>query len=197
MRYSARYPLGKLAASPVGSLFHLTLLDNLRDAFHHGVSIFCSSICWSLTSIGHHMCLVTALLRLFMTSLSSLSCYGSIYKVPMLMRFIVLGQPLQLQPIGVVSCTYHYWFKPYSKTRYYRQLPVSGRRMQCFLQFRHMVCQLSLAVFLGDSMLTGHTGYVFIVEGCPLRTSCTWCMNVQHSRFGSVMRLCSPHRLTL
>ena len=45
----------KLAARPVGSLFHLTLLDNLRDAFHHGVSNFCSSICWSLTSIGHHM----------------------------------------------------------------------------------------------------------------------------------------------
>ena len=38
--------------------------------------------------------------------------------------------------VGIVSCTYHHWFKPYSKTRRYCQLPVSGRRMQCFLQFR-------------------------------------------------------------
>ena len=37
---------------------------------------------------------------------------------------------------GVVSCTYHQWFRPYSKHRRYCQLPVSGRRMQRFLQFR-------------------------------------------------------------
>ena len=37
---------------------------------------------------------------------------------------------------GVVSCTYQQWFKPYSPRRRYCQLPVSGRRMQRFLQFR-------------------------------------------------------------
>ena len=37
---------------------------------------------------------------------------------------------------GVVSCTYEQWFKPYSPRRRYCQLPVSGRRMQRFLQFR-------------------------------------------------------------
>ncbi len=37
--------------------------------------------------------------------------------------------------VGVVSCTYHHWFRPYSKLRRYCQLPVSGRRMQRFLQF--------------------------------------------------------------
>ena len=37
---------------------------------------------------------------------------------------------------GVVSCTYEQWFKPYSPRRKYCQLPVSGRRMQRFLQFR-------------------------------------------------------------
>ena len=37
---------------------------------------------------------------------------------------------------GVVSCTYHHWFRPFSKRRRYCQLPVSGRRMQRFLQFR-------------------------------------------------------------
>ena len=60
---------------------------------------------------------------------------------------------------------------------------------------------LPLAVSLGDSMLTGHIGYVFTVESCPLRTSCTWCMhihvNVQHySRFGYVARQCFSHTLT-
>ena len=37
---------------------------------------------------------------------------------------------------GVVSCTYEQWFKPYSPRRRYCQLPVSGRRIQRFLQFR-------------------------------------------------------------
>ena len=37
---------------------------------------------------------------------------------------------------GVVSCTYEQCFKPYSLRRRYCQLPVSGRRMQRFLQFR-------------------------------------------------------------
>ena len=37
---------------------------------------------------------------------------------------------------GVVACTYHQWFRPYSKRRRYCQMPASGRRMQRFLQFR-------------------------------------------------------------
>ena len=37
---------------------------------------------------------------------------------------------------GVVSCTYEQWFKPCSARRRYCQLPVSGKRMQRFLQFR-------------------------------------------------------------
>ena len=37
---------------------------------------------------------------------------------------------------GVVSCTFEQWFRPYSPCRRYCQLPVSGRRMQRFLQFR-------------------------------------------------------------
>ena len=37
---------------------------------------------------------------------------------------------------GVVSCTYEQWFRPFSPRRRYCHLPVSGRRMQRFLQFR-------------------------------------------------------------
>ncbi len=50
--------------------------------------------------------------------------------------------------VGVVSCTYHHWFMPFSTRRRYRQLPVSGKRMQRFLQFKlpsHKDSPLSLA----------------------------------------------------
>ena len=122
----------KLAASPLGSLFHLTLLDNLRDAFHHGVDDVCISICWSLTSIGHLM---------------SRDCsVASVHDVPVIIELLrqhlqgthayEVHGPRTASSVGVVSCTYHHWFNPYSKTRHHCQLPVSGRRMQRFLQFR-------------------------------------------------------------
>ncbi|DBA98222.1 TPA: hypothetical protein ACH3X1_001148 [Trebouxia sp. C0004] len=44
--------------------------------------------------------------------------------------------PRAAPSVGVVACTYHHWFKPFSQRRRYCQLPVSGRRMQRFLQFR-------------------------------------------------------------
>ena len=75
--------------------------------------------------------------------------------------------------------------------------------MQRFLQFRLASPGLPIGDgrFLGGNMVTGHIGYVFTVEGCPLHMhhmSCTWCVNVQHySRFGNVMRLWFPHKLTL
>jgi len=37
---------------------------------------------------------------------------------------------------GVLSCTYHHWSKPFSRNRRYCQLPVSGGRMQRFVQVR-------------------------------------------------------------
>ena len=55
---------------------------------------------------------------------------------------------------GVVLCTYEQWFKPYSPRRRYCQLPVSGRRMQQFLQFRPG-CH-GLATATGPSAGAGH-----------------------------------------
>ena len=52
---------------------------------------------------------------------------------------------------GVVSCTYEQWFKPYSPRTKYCQLPVSGRRMQRFLQFR-----LGLPIATGRLAGAGH-----------------------------------------
>ena len=44
--------------------------------------------------------------------------------------------PREAPTRGVVSCTYEQWFGPYSLRRRYCHLPVSGRGMQRFLQFR-------------------------------------------------------------
>ncbi len=47
---------------------------------------------------------------------------------------------------GVVICTYRHWFKPFSKHRRYCQLPVSGARVQRFLQFRLASHKLPIVV---------------------------------------------------
>ena len=44
--------------------------------------------------------------------------------------------PRAAPSVVVVACTYHHWFRPCSQHRRYCQLPVSGGRMQQFLQFR-------------------------------------------------------------
>ena len=44
--------------------------------------------------------------------------------------------PRAAPSVGVVACTYHHWFRPFSRHRRYCQLPVSGTRMHRFLQFR-------------------------------------------------------------
>ena len=44
--------------------------------------------------------------------------------------------PRAAPSVGVVAGTYHHWFRPFSQHRRDCRLPVSGRRMQRFLQFR-------------------------------------------------------------
>ncbi len=113
-------------------LILVILLDNLHDAFQCGVHNFCSSIFQSLATVGH--CMPRA------------SDVASAHDVPVLIALLErhlqgthdfdLYCPRVAPSVGVVSCTYHHWFMPYSKRRHYCQLPVSGRRMQRFLQFR-------------------------------------------------------------
>ena len=119
----------KLAASPAESLFHLVLLDNQHDAFQRGVNNFCSSIAKGLASVGYEMsndpgvASVLHVMELVHTDLQGVNDFA-------------LYCPRAAPSIGVISCTYHHWFQPCSKRRRYCQLPVSGRRMQRFLQFR-------------------------------------------------------------
>ena len=65
-----------------------------------------------------------------------------------------LYYPCAASTQGVVLCTYEQWFKPNSPRRRYCQLPVSGRRMQQFLQFRPG-CH-GLAIATGPSAGAGH-----------------------------------------
>ena len=77
----------------------------------------------------------------------------------------------------VVSGTYNYWFRPYSKRRRYCQLPLSGTRMQRFLPFKllYMHCLLSLAALRVANMRTGRTGqtgFALIALMDPLQMNC-------------------------
>lgn len=97
-----------------------------------GVNNFGSSIAKSLASVGYDvtdypsftsvlMCL--PLWSFYNTGLQGVSDFD-------------LYCPRAAPLVGVVSCSYHQWFQPYSMRRRHYQLPVSGRRMQHFVQFR-------------------------------------------------------------
>ena len=58
---------------------------------------------------------------------------------------VALYCPRQAPSAGVVCYTYAQWFQPFSARRRYCQLPVSGRNMQRFLQFRLGCHQLPIA----------------------------------------------------
>jgi len=108
------------------------LLDNLHDAFQRGVNNFSKSISANLATVGYDMSCdaftvstidVSAVTELLQQHLQGDNAFD-------------LYCPRAAPTVGVVSCTYHQWFRPYSKRRRYCQLPVSGRRMQRLLQFR-------------------------------------------------------------
>ena len=66
------------------------------------------------------------------------------------------------QQISISTC--EQWFKPYSPRRRYCQLPVSGRRIQRFLQFRLGCHGLPIASgrLAGAGHVTGLTGFVWL-----------------------------------
>ena len=121
-----------LAVLPSGSLYQTVCLDDFSDAFHGGACNMASSLAACLHSVGFDMprvCDVVPLLdvdSIVEALTASLQTFGG----------GALFCPRQAPTQGVVSCTYEQWFRPYSARRRYCQLPVSGRRMQRFLQFR-------------------------------------------------------------
>ena len=118
------------------------LLDNVCDAFQDGAFDFCSSVAACLHEVGIQMPrdsdrvpfldvhIVIDALRTALDGPSS----------------PVLGCPRQAPSLGVVQHTYSQWFQPFSVHRRYCQLPVSGRNMKRFLQFRLGCHKLPVAV---------------------------------------------------
>ena len=149
------------------------LLDNIHDAFHvgRGVKNFSSSIATCLQSVGYSMphdsdvvpimevAAVIAALREHLrgTHSHALHC------------------PRAAPSAGVVSCTYHHWFRPFSKHRRYCQLPVSGRRMQQFLKFRLGSHNLPIVDgrFSGEQHVPGLIGSAYTVVALLLPMSYT------------------------
>ena len=128
---SSQMLASNLVACPNDSLSHAIFLDNQQDA-QRGTRNFYRSVFQGLDSVGYPhsynpaICPtldVPAIVQRLQEHMQGVNDFG-------------LYCPRAPPSVGVVSCTYHQWFRPYSKRRRYCQLPVSGRRMQRFLQFR-------------------------------------------------------------
>ncbi len=121
-----------LAALPVGSFYHTVCLDNLTDAFQGGACNMASSVASCLGSVGYDMPRVFDVIPLLEID----SIVEALTVQLQDMGSAALYCPREAPTRGVVSCTYEQWFRPYSLRRRYCHLPVSGRGMQRFLQFR-------------------------------------------------------------
>ena len=139
-----------LAALPAGSFYHTVCLDNLTDAFQGGARNMASSLASCLQSVGLDMPRVCDVVPLFNVDNVVESLTESFQARGNSALFCPRRAPTQ----GVVSCTYEQWFRPYSARRRYCQLPVSGKRMQRFLQFR-LGCH-GLPVAIGRLAGPGH-----------------------------------------
>ena len=75
------------------------------------------------------------------------------------------GCPRQAPTSGVVKYTYAKWFQPYSVHRRYCQLPVSGRNMKRFLQFRLGCHKLPIATGLRAGVVRASRHCTFCSAG--------------------------------
>ncbi len=147
------------------------MLDNLDDAFSvaNGAKNFSGSIATCLQSVGQPMPFgrdgvpileVSTIIEAMRQHLGGTHDYA-------------LHCPRAAPSVGVVACTYHHWFRPFSR---HCQLPVSGRRMQRFLQYlgRALInCQSFSGVLLGVSMLPEPIGSAHIEVVWLLQMNCT------------------------
>ena len=131
-----------LAALPVGSLYHMVCLDNLTDAFGGSACNMASSLAACLHSVGSDMSRICDVVPILDVD----SIVGALTAQLQNMGSGGLYCPRMAPTRGVVSCTYEQWFRPYSIRRRYCHLPVSGRRVRRFLQFRLGCHGLPIAV---------------------------------------------------
>jgi len=184
----------------LGRFFHTILLDNLDDAFSvgNGAKNFSGSIAACLQSVEQPMPFGGGAVPILevnnvVTNIEALRQHlGGTHDY-------ALHCPRAAPSVGVVACTYHHWFRPLSQCRRCCQLPVSGRRMQRFLQFRlgsHPL-PIILGRFAGGqhvaraNKVCTHCGSVAVADELHMFLS------VQHSRqLSSGMLLCFPRTQT-
>ncbi len=105
----------RLAASPVGSLFH-TMSSKIDDAFSvgRGARNFSGSIAACLQSIGQSMPVYSGIVP---------NIVGTVVEALRLhldgTHDYALHCPRAAPSVGIVACTYHHWFKPFSRHRRY------------------------------------------------------------------------------
>ena len=131
-----------IASLPVGSFFHVVLLDSLCDAFEDHAFNFSSSVAACLHQVGIDMPHTTDRVPVLdVPAVIDALKAGLAGPAP-----AVVCCPRQAPSAGVVRYTYTQWFQPFGSRRRYCQLPVSGRNMKRFLQFRLGCHQLPIAV---------------------------------------------------
>ncbi len=150
-RHTLRF-WNSLAALPAGSFYRTICLDILANAFRGGACNMASSLVACLHSMNYDMPRVCDVMPLLdvgnvveaLTAHLQVTCRGT------------LRCPRAAPTRGFVSCTYEQWIRLYSPRRRHCHLPVSGRRMQRFLQFTCMLGCHGLPIATGRLAGTGH-----------------------------------------
>ena len=162
----------KIATSPVGSLFHTVLLDNLDDAFSvaNGAKNFSGSIAACLQSVGQPMPFggdgvpileVSTIIEALRQHLGGTHDYAP-------------HCPRAAPSVGVVACTYHHWFRPFSTGGIVSCLFLVGACSGFYsLGWALINCQSFWGVLLGVSMLPESIGSAHIVVVWLLQMNCT------------------------
>ena len=187
-----------IAASPVGSIFHTIVIDNVHDAFHvgRGAKNFSSFIAICLQSVGHSLprdsgvvpiMEVAAVIAALREHLGGTHSHA-------------LHCPRAAPSAGVVSCTYHHGLDLLASVDdTVSCLFLAGVRNAFHSSGLLLTtCLLLLVGFPGTNMLQELTGCAHTVVASLLPMSYTWFMNVQFfSHLGYNMLLSLPQTLTL
>ena len=185
------YPLCITGASPVGSLFHTILLDNLDDAVAVGNGLF-GSIASSLQSIGQPMPHNRGFVPVVLHNCKALRQH--LDGIHMTMPCTVVGQPLLL---GLSHA--HNIITPVSLSASVGMADgfLVGACSSCYILHLVLGCQLILTVMLWANMFPGLVVPAHVVVVWLLQVNAHH-LNVQLStHLGSNMhgeiRLLSPH----
>jgi len=162
-----------LASAPASCLHKLVLIDNLQDAFLHGVHNFSWSVSHCLRSVGYH--LPTQVQSLPVIDVNTVT--AGLEHQASLSWSNLSSNPRTAPTRNAKLCTWHNWFRPFNTSNPYFLLPVSGKRMKRFLRFR-LSCH-SLPVETGSHLFPDHLDFAHIVPYLALGMNIILSLSVQ------------------